>query len=557
MSADPRKYFAVKNCPVASKAGVSEQAKRKGFLESITKIGDLEILNKTGFGKVAEGLRTLSKVSDSVRVGESVVPGREGSSTTNSVLGQIANTALDAVDKGANIVLDTTGLGGVADAVGSFNPDVANRAVGQAKSVYQKVKQGGFKLSDIPGAFQDLQNLEQLGRGIFGTGAKPPKREYEFCGASPYATDLIAYAPKFNFLFVIDVEFAPEYERWSDIGRTMSFVVKRSTRPSVEFEYEEVNMYNFHTRVPKRTIYPPVTMSFYDDNRNAAHLFYTGYTRAMSPIANMMIEGQAQTGKYETSSMEFGGGPDASSFNSSHPSTMGYAASLGPLLGETTSIVQRIRLYHVFDYGRLMNIYNFYNPRILAFNQTDLNMAETGDGAEFDFQFAYDSMFIEPGFSIQEGGNNKNLEELTNNGNTATYPIKPIFNDDDDPMLDNSQQPLGAIAQFQAEEATENNYVARTVDNFKSASTAKGASSGGIGGLVDSVTSGVSSTIGGITGGINDAIGGVTGAVTNSPLIKNVTKGVTGAMNDSVASVQKVTSNAFTSAKNFAGSVFG
>lgn len=442
MSADPRKYFTVKDCAKASKASTTEQAKRKGFLENITKLGDLEVLNDVGFGTVAQGLRVLSSVADSVRVGSSVVPGREGTDTYNTTLGKIANTALDAVDQGAQVVLDATGLGSVVDSVGSFHPEVANRAYGQAKSIFQKVKQGNFQLSDIPSVFSDLQNLEQLSRGIQSTTKQPPQRSVEMCGASPYAMDLIAFAPKFSFLFVMDVTFAPAYSDWSGIGKTMSFVIKRSSRPSVEYEYEEVNMYNFWTRIPKRVTYPPVTMSFYDDNKNAAHLFYTAYMRAMSPISNMKDPGQ---NGYELNSMNFDNPASASTFTSgSKTTTKGYASSLGVLNSNTTSIVSRIRLYQIFDYGSLMNIYNFYNPRILSFTPTELNMVGAGE-AEFEFQFAYDSMFIEPGFSIQQGGENKNIEELTKGGK---YPIRPVFGDTDT-SKDNSQQQLAPTAQEQ------------------------------------------------------------------------------------------------------------
>lgn len=450
MTADPRKYFTVKNCAKASKQHVAEQSNRRNFLNSLTKLGDLEIFNQAGdeLGGAAEALRTLAAVSDSVRVGQSSVPGRESNDTYNSVLGQIANTSLDAIDQGGQIVLDAVGVGDVIGTVANFHPDVANRAVAQAQAIFQKVKQGEFTLDDIPETFSDLQNLEHLARGVFNTSQRPPKREYEFCGASPYAVDLISHAPKYNFLFVIDVQFAPEYREWRDIGNTMAFVVKRSTRPSVEFEYEEVNMYNFWTRVPKRTSYPPVSMTFYDDNKNAAHLFYTAYMRAMSPIANMKQDGQTQTDAYEVNSMNFEKEPSGNTFDNTSPDTRGYAASLGPLNGETKSLVSRIRLYHVFDYGRLMNIYNFYNPRILSFTPSDLNMAETGDGAEFEFQFAYDGMFIEPGWSVQHGGENKNLEDLSGNRGKATYPIKPVFDDDNTPQ-DNSQQELAPTAQEQ------------------------------------------------------------------------------------------------------------
>ncbi len=506
MSIDPRrKTFSVTYCPRGQVEQQAQQGQRRSILDTLGNIGGLE-----GLGSVGEGLRTLSAVSNSVRSGSSVVPGREGDDTTNTLIGDIANTALDAVDSGANIVLDATGLGGVADIAGDFNPDVANRAVGQAKSIFQSVKQGNFELSDIPGVFSDLQNLEQLGRGIFGIGDnnRNTAREYSLCSASPYATDLISYAPKFNFLFVMDVQFsAPYADQWGEIGNAMAFVVKRSTRPSVEFEYEDVNMYNFWTKVPKKTIYPPVTMSFYDDNKNAAHLFYTAYMRAMSPIANIKADGLSQTGAYEQNSMNYALGSSNATFKESAKKLPGWASSLGPLQDNANSVIERIRLYHVFDYGRLMNIYNFYNPRIMTFTPSDLNMAETGDGAEFEFQFAYDGMFIEPGWSVQEGGENKNLEDKTSRAG-GKYPIRPIFNDDDIPAQDNSQQPLAPIAQEQL--GVMGDYVGNFTGDFLASDGAGGGAS----------------------------------------------EGIAGAMNDAFGQVKQRASNAWDSATDFAGSAW-
>lgn len=449
-TADPRKtYFSVKSCLRGQQQQQNQQANRKTFLDGLANVGNLEVLNDVGYGGVGEGLRVLTSVSDSVRTGESVVPGREGTNVYNTTRGEISNIALESTDQGATAVIDSMGLGSALQAVGELNPAVANRAYGEAKQIFQRVKQGNFNITDIPNSFQALQNLEILARGIFNSNDRLGNntRDIQICTASPYAVDLISHAPKFQFLFAMDVEFAPAYQQFNDISSTTSFVIKRSTRPVVEFEYEDINMYNFHTRVPKKVNYPPMTMTFYDDNKNAAHLFYTAYMRAISPIANM-INGQPQTNFYEQNSMNFERSGDTSTFTGDDPTLAGYSSSLGPLLDNTKSMISRIRLYHIFDYGRLMNIYNFYNPRILSFNPSELTMSETGDGCEYEFQFAADGLFIEPGYSIREGGD-KNIVEITSNRGTAQFKIDPIFADDAEDS-DNSQQKLAPSAQQQA-----------------------------------------------------------------------------------------------------------
>lgn len=224
-----------------------------------------------------------------------------------------------------------------------------------------------------------------------------------------YATDLVSYAPKFNFLFVMAFEFFPTFSSWASIAASMAFVVKTSTRPQVEFDYEEVNMYNFWTRVPKRTIYQPMRATFYDDNQNSTEKLYAGYVRAMSPIANLKPD--ASTTKYtlQGDSMAYANGSN------------GYAASLGNLSGEETAIFSRIRLIHVFDYGKLMNVYHFYNPRILEFSPSQLTMSDSGDGGEYEINFAYDSMHPEVGVSTTDTGSGISLKELSGNGTKALH----------------------------------------------------------------------------------------------------------------------------------------
>lgn len=426
MAQDPR-TFLVTNCD-SNKKGLAAAGKKRDFFSALGKAGDLEVLNSVGAGKIGEGMRTLSKVSDTVRTGRSVVPGREGEEFFNTTLGRITNTALDAVNNGANVVLDAVGLGGAIQSVQGLNPGVANRALGQAKSVFQRVKQGNFELRDIPGALQDFQNLEKLARGIFTPPPSQTARDLKICGASPFAMDLIRMAPKQKFLFVLDIKFREPYQGWQNIGKDMAFVVKQSTRPTVEFEYDEINMYNFRTRVPKRTIYPPMTLTFYDDNQNNANLFYTAYMRAMSPIANKK-GGLVQ--QYQDDSMNWNS-VKGTTFgdNVAQGTTTIYegSASLGALDGGVENILEEVRLFHIFEYGRLMNVYTFYHPKILRMNLDDLTMMESGAGSEMSFEFAYDSLYLDVNFSIDHKSGEYHLPTLTEKaGGGSNYPIIPNF----------------------------------------------------------------------------------------------------------------------------------
>lgn len=394
MAEDPRKFikFSVKNCAASQNAGASDASKRKDFFNGLGKIGDIEALNNIGGGTVSQGLRSLSKISNSIRTGDT-------------------NSAIIPNDRG--YVYDAVGINqNAAQTVGQFNPGALNRADAQADNILDQVKKGNYKLEDIPNTFSDIQNLNSLVKGIFSDGSATSGPE--ICGASPYAIDLIQYAPKYKFLFIVQITMATGYESLSHSGNHLAFVVKNSTRPNINIDHEEVNMYNFWTRVPKRTSYEPITMRFYDDNQNLGHLFYTTYLRNISPISK--LGGMGKAGQLSVEYLQS---------ISMKPNVKGVpsAASLSVLEGTITSMITEIKLFHIYDYGRNMNVYHFHHPKFLSMNLDELDVAENGAGNEIELQFAYDALHITPALSIVKDPTR--IKELTGESIGAVYPITP------------------------------------------------------------------------------------------------------------------------------------
>ncbi len=524
MATDPR-AFTTNNakCPNNAKRHGNTVGRKKRFLDNITRYGQLEILNEdfANGSDVGKGLRVLSAVSDSVRVGTSAVPGREGDETYNSLLGRVSNTALDAVSEGANVVMDAVGLGGVIETAGKINPGVANRAWAQGQDIWDRVKRGRFALEDIPEVFSDLQNLETLARGIFpGFGDNQKKSEpRELCGMTPYAMDLIAFAPKHQFLFIVEINYAAPYSTddfWKETASQVAFVIKTSTRPRFNVEYEDVNMYGFRTRVVRRVEYQPMEMEVYDDNKNAAHRFYVSYMRAMSPIANWKNEAP-QSGLYETNGMNYDRGPSSSTFSKTSPiKTHGHSASSGPLFGNATSILREIKLHHVFDYGNKMNTYYFYNPRITTFTPSDLTMMESGDGCNYAFEFAYDGLYID--HSVDLSKETERHKDLT--GRHGTRPIDPVYDLQDNPGD-------GEPDYKEAEDgAPETGFMGGFVEGLESAAD------------------GITDAFGNIIGGVQNAAGGFTNSINQTltsagDRLTDVSKGITGAINQGLGAAQR------------------
>lgn len=521
MANDPRR-FMVKDC-YADPHRVEGAGRKKRFIDNITRLGDLEILNEgfVGGSDVGKGLRVLASVSDSVRVGTSVVPGREGNETFNTALGRVANTALDAVSEGTEVVMDTLGLGGAVETVGKINPGVANRAWAQGQDLWDRVKRGRFALEDIPEVFSDLQNLETLARGIFpGFGdANKKSAARELCGMTPYAMDLIAFAPKFQFLFIIEIFYADAYEDWTDNASKVAFVVKTSTRPRFNVEYEDINMYGFRSRVVRRVDYQPMEMEFYDDNKNAAHNFYVSYMRAMSPIANWK-NNAPQDGQYETNGMNYARGPSAATFSKTSPKTLGHSASSGPLFGNATSILREIKLHHVFDYGNKMNTYHFYNPRIQGFTPSDLTMAESGEGCSYSFDFVYDGIFIDHMVDLSK--HTTRLKELTSR-HGFRY-MDPVY----------STGPAGSGRPGEGEADSDSAEADAPTTGFL----------GGFSEGLQAAADGVTDAFGNIVGGVSNAAGGFTNTINQALAdaeagITNVTSGIAGAINQGIGAAQR------------------
>ena len=400
---DPRS-FTVKTCTTYGQARGTSSPRRDVF-GAAGKIGDLAVLNSVGAGKIGQGLRVLSSVSNTIRGGCGSLP--------TSIGGVLAG----GLEAGAAWVLANVGIARpIVEAVRDFNPGIANQALGQATAIFQKVKQGNFKITDIPGVLQDLQNLERLGRNIFTPGRGDANVSLrDVCDASPYAIDLIARAPKHKFMFVVQIVPQFGYDELSNMD--LAFAVKQSTRPNVKYIADDVNYYNYRSKVITKAEFEEMNMTFYDDMLNNAANFHAAYIKAMSPIAN--FEQWSGTVDFENGGMKF---DNTSVISNTSIPTNRYASTTGPLLAENKTVLQEIRLFHLFDGGRKMNVYKFFNPRIVALTLDDLDMTTSGDGTSVQINFVYDSVFIATDVSFESG-------ELASNAKSgqlrsAQYPLR-------------------------------------------------------------------------------------------------------------------------------------
>ena len=248
-----------------------------------------------------------------------------------------------------------------------------------------------------------------------------------------WAQDLAPYIPTQKFDFRVEFEFNPPFNdlfkgltnkvNFSDKIKNEYFsqsivdlLVKKIDRPQVNFEYEDVNFYNYRSKVLKKISHKELTMEFYDDSQGVLFLFFNCLLMAYSPIASPRTEeafekpffsgkrfiesamGLLSSQQFESTGMNF-----RKEF--SQVLQKRYGASVGTLAKNPHSGIENI---NVFKYIKLRQFYNmpspdklvmggkefyFVNPRILSFNFDEVDYANTGDFNFLTVTFDYDALY--------------------------------------------------------------------------------------------------------------------------------------------------------------------
>jgi hypothetical protein len=173
------------------------------------------------------------------------------------------------------------------------------------------------------------------------------------------------------------------------------------------------------------------------------------YRRALSPIANLS-ENTFFTDP-TNSGMDFVDdyGSNVTSDKNLIENTIEsghYTASRGPLADDNVGVIRTIKLYHVYDGGRLANIYQFFNPRITTLNMSDVDMS-TSEPSEVTFGFNYDSVYTETDVSVAQLSS---ASGLPGQARGAVYPLR--YNDTAGAMSNahKASTPAGGIGATQS-----------------------------------------------------------------------------------------------------------
>lgn len=262
------------------------------------------------------------------------------------------NSSVDAFQAQNMSAADILGLGnsiprtlGGIPAIGSRIPGVSN--------------------IPIPGISQIDEIFAPLQQFKFGA-----EGEWE---SLQYADDLNAHHPKLKFLFKVNFS--------GFCGREFYYYVLRADKPRVKFVHQDVNYYNFKTRVLTGVTYDPLTLTFFDEIGNDLYDFFKQY---------LALQSGTGSGYY---GIEQGFGQASSS----KPYSGGYS------LDKARIIIEQIFI----DHGIQSNRFEFINPRIESFDFDELSMEEGSMGSHATITFSYDAIncYSVYGSTINSWGN--------------------------------------------------------------------------------------------------------------------------------------------------------
>lgn len=244
--------------------------------------------------------------------------------------------------------------------------------------------------------------------------------------ATSYAAALAGateFRPKLKFLFKVQFFFTPLIvEKFPELARNQyTFMIKAVDRPKVDFEYEDdVNAYNFRTKVLKKIRHRELTLTFMDDVGNNVFDFFRTLMMIYSPIVRDSVKRDNQYNdlpnfrRYELGSgMSFSGLGDFSSSDTSHRGVIDtYAGNAISLIRVKQMFINPTANGEDKDKAVNSNYYDFINPRLVSFDLDDLNH-ESSDANLLTMQFDYDWL---------EMTKNSGIQSLTD-GLAPIYPV--------------------------------------------------------------------------------------------------------------------------------------
>lgn len=233
-------------------------------------------------------------------------------------------------------------------------------------------------------------------------------------------SDSAAFNPKLKFMFKVSFKIDPAMHDFArqmgfdpiNLQQNVSFVVRHVDRPKVDADYEEVNMYNFRTKVLKSIRHRELSMTLYDDVGNNALSFVNLYRQLLQPIARIP---QNPFMAHEDFGFSFGSGDLDTSMRAVLP-------------GDRKTILTEMIIHQIFvergsdvdDPASWVKVVNFVftNPKFTNIDIDDMDHENGGNfnivtlSIDFDTWFQDDPQVL----TTQSDGPSFGLGDITNSG---------------------------------------------------------------------------------------------------------------------------------------------
>lgn len=197
-------------------------------------------------------------------------------------------------------------------------------------------------------------------------------------------------APKSKFMFTMVVGVrndAFEADPGSENLTEIEYALKTASRPAPNFEFQDVNYYNYRTKVQTRVDYGTFTIVMYDDQRDKANDLFVNYLKSVSPIANLPGSFSDNLGKEDLDDFSFSNRSGSSNYSSAG------------VLASPRGHLAYIKIYHYYyksSGGELEPeavVYEYLNPKVSAVQYDELSMSDS-DPSTISITFNFDSVHI-------------------------------------------------------------------------------------------------------------------------------------------------------------------
>lgn len=274
--------------------------------------------------------------------------------------------------------LQTAATDSLSGAIEMFGRAV-ERTTDSAVSQFSNAVRDGRSISDVITNTIDTELSSEI-RGDYGT---------ERVLSSPrYAAEVLDIInPKQKFLFKVKINLSSQFAHLPLNGA--EFSVKAIDKPKVTYDYDEVNMYNFRTKILRAMHLEPLTMTFHDDGRNAVTDLLEFYRLMMSPVSARTPE---MMNDAELHGMSFHDHSD------SEDGMLRYAATTGFLPANAKTVIASIEVIQIFANMTDFNVFTFMRPKITSMDYDGLDYSMS-DGNEITVQFEYEALFVSYGNS--------------------------------------------------------------------------------------------------------------------------------------------------------------